>query len=115
MAVKVFDLVGEYALSSSSGQKLYDVIFPALKDEDLVEVDFDGVCAVASAFLNAAVGQLLRTFDGEQLNTNLKFLNLNSSGELALRHVIRNAKRYYSDEKYRDAVDEIAADYVASV
>ena len=96
MVIKVLDLVGEYALSPSSGQKLYETVFSALQQGNVVEVDFFGVCAVASAFLNTAIGQLLKGFDIEFLNEKLKFSNLNSYGELALRHVIQNAKRYYS-------------------
>jgi len=115
MACKVLDLVGEYALSSSSGQKLYEILFLSLRDGSSVEVDFDGVLAVASAFLNAAVGQLLKDFEAEFLKSHLDFKNLNAASETALEHVIRNAKRYYSDDTYKDAVDSVSAEYVASV
>ena len=115
MAYKVFDLVGKFALSSGSGQDLYEIIHASLKDKKSVKIDFSNVEVVAASFLNAAVGQLLKDFDTDYLNNSLELDGLNEAGQAVLRQVIKNAKRYYSDVTYQEAVDSTTRDYAASL
>jgi STAS-like domain of unknown function (DUF4325) len=114
MNFKIIEIVGEFALSSSCGQQLYDLIFPLLKASTAVELDFSGVNVVASAFFNVAIGQLLQDFDADDLNQRLKIVNINPNAESVLRHVLANAKRYYGEPKYRAAVDSTMEEYAAS-
>jgi hypothetical protein len=115
MNFKIIEIVGEFALSSASGQQLYDLILPALKSGQAVELDFAGVNVVASAFFNVALGQLLQDFDADDLNQRLQLENLQPHAQTVLRHVLTNAKRYYSDQKYQEAVDSTMAEYAASL
>jgi hypothetical protein len=115
MNFKVIEMVGAFALSSGCGQQLYDLIYPVLKTGRSVELDFSGVNVVASAFFNVAIGQLLQDFDAEALNQQLKILNITPNAESVLRHVLANAKRYYSDVKYQKAVDSTMEEYAASL
>lgn len=99
--------LGAYCITSDDGQRVYDQIHPLLREKQPVLLDFSGVQIVASPFLNAAIGQLLRDLDSETLNTYLKFENLASGSKPILRRVIENAKRYYTDPAYRAAVNKV--------
>lgn len=41
--IKIYDLVGQYALTSRDGQKVYDVVHPSFACNQSVELDFSGV------------------------------------------------------------------------
>ncbi|MEH2179102.1 STAS-like domain-containing protein [Nostoc sp.] len=105
MVYKIYDIVGEYAITADGGQKLYDQIHPLLLAGEPVELDFTGVKVFTSPFVNFGFGQLLKDISAEKLNQLVEFTSLNADGYDVLEHVMANAKRYYSDEKYRTAVD----------
>ncbi|MEH2252618.1 STAS-like domain-containing protein [Nostoc sp.] len=109
MVYKIYDIVGEYAITADGGQKLYEQIHPLLLAGEPVELDFTGVKVFASPFVNFALGQLLKDIPAEKLNQLVEFTSLNADGYDVLEHVMANAKRYYSDEKYRTAVDTVIA------
>ncbi len=97
--------VGANGITLQDGQKVYEAIYPELKNRHLVTLDFADVRIVASPFLNAAIGQLLREFSPEELNRYLKFVNLPTVTRPILKRVIDNAKEYYGSEQVRQAVD----------
>ena len=114
MMYKVYDIVGGYAITADGGQKLYDQIHPCLLNDETVELDFGGVKVFASPFVNFAFGQLLKDIPAEKLNQLLEFTSLNADGWDVINHVMTRAKRYYSDNKYRVAVDTVITDMAAS-
>jgi STAS-like domain of unknown function (DUF4325) len=114
MLYKVRDTTGEYAIDGSDGLKLYNEIHSDLLEGNSVELDFDGVHVFASIFFNFAIGQLLRDLPADTLNILLSFKNLSSTGKEILDEVIKNAKLYYSDFSYRNAVDAVMEEYAAS-
>ncbi|MEA5578999.1 STAS-like domain-containing protein [Anabaena sp. UHCC 0451] len=107
MRHKIYDMVGEYATTADYGQELYEVIHPCLLRGEAIELDFTGVKVFASPFINFAFGQLLKDISTENLNQLIEFTSLNDDGWDVLEYVIAKAKRYYSDEKYRNAVDTV--------
>lgn len=106
MTIEVFEITGEYAIASDTGQKLYDRIYPLLQKEEDVTINFAGVTVFASAFFNFAIGQLLKDLTPEALNRLLKIEHLSDNGKPILKRVIDNAKRYYTDPQYQAAVDD---------
>lgn len=114
MAYKIYETTGEYATDADSGQYFYDLIHPQLLDGQPVELDFSGVSVFASAFFNFAIGQLLQDLSSERLNECLKVTNLSPNGYSILNRVIDNAKHYYSDPQYQQAVDTVLEEYAAS-
>lgn len=114
MMYKVYDIAGEYAITADGGQKLYKQIHPCLLTGEAVEIDFTGVKVFASPFVNFAFGQLLKDIPADNLNHLLKFYSLNDDGWDVIQHVMANAKRYYSDEKYRIAVDTVISEMAKS-
>lgn len=97
--------VGPNGITLQAGQRVYDAIYPQLSQHQPVELDFADVRIVASPFLNAAVGQLLRDLSSDDLNAYLKIVNLSSVSRPILKRVIENAKQYYTSESYREAVN----------
>ncbi|MEH2128334.1 STAS-like domain-containing protein [Nostoc sp.] len=114
MAYKIFDLVGKYAISAESGQKVYDQIHPVLIAGNSVELDFTGVQVFASPFFNFAIGHLLKDVPADNLNRLVEFTAISSEGWNVLKRVIGNAKHYYSDEQFRNAVDAVITEQAAT-
>ena len=110
----VNEITGAFAIAPDNGQKLYDQIHPLLLAGQTVELDFDGVRVFASAFFNFAVGQLLKDLSSDLLNQQLHITNLSENGQAILRRVIENAKRYYAEPRYQQAVDSAVEEYAAS-
>lgn len=108
-------MVGEYAITVDDGQQLYELIHPCLLAGKPVELDFAGVKVFASPFINLAFGQLLKDISGDKLNQLIKFTALNADGWDVLEYVLAKAKRYYSDEKYRTAVDTVMTDMLTTL
>lgn len=98
MTISILNLkdYGTNCITSQDGQKVHDVIYPELKKGEQVILDFAGVQMIASPFFNAAVGLLLRDLSTEDLNRCLKITNLPLYARPILKHVISNAKDYYS-------------------
>jgi hypothetical protein len=114
MILNIRDITGEYAISADHGQQVYDQVHSDLLDGRSVELDFAEVKIFASAFFNFAIGQLLKDISTDDLNRLLKISNLNPSGISILRHIITNAKRFYSDSQYQTAVEAVMDEYAAS-
>jgi hypothetical protein len=62
------------------------------KAGNAVELDFENVTVLASPFLNAAIGRLLKDIKPSNLNRLLKITNLVPTGLAVLRRVIENSK-----------------------
>ncbi len=109
----VKDQIGENGITLQDGQKVFEVIFPELSQNHEVELDFTDVKIIASPFLNAAIGQLLRDLSSDELNRLLKITNLSVLARPVLKRVIENAKQYYANDAIRQAIEtvvEIEAD-----
>ncbi|HYW19822.1 MAG TPA: STAS-like domain-containing protein [Nodularia sp. (in: cyanobacteria)] len=113
MKYKVYELIGENCMSQKAGQQIYDLIHPQLQAGKPVELDFTGARRFLSVFFNFAIGQLWRDIKPEELDQLLVVSNLNPLGQQTYDNVIEYAKRYYSDEQYREAVDEMVLEQSA--
>ena len=109
------NLVGGICITPDDGQKVYDLIHPELIAGNLVELDFTGVDIIAPPFLNAAIGELLKDLQPEDLDHLLKVSDLIPLGMRVMKRVIENSKEYYSDEKTRKAVDEVLREQTLSL
>jgi len=106
MNYSIKENVGANGITLQDGQKVYDAVYPELKEKREVTLDFAEVRILASPFLNAAIGQLLRDLSPDDLNRYLKFVNLPPVTRPILKRVIDNAKDYYTNATVRQAVDE---------
>jgi STAS-like domain of unknown function (DUF4325) len=105
-------MFGENLLDPQEGERLCAVIRDELMAGKDVALDFTGVRIVASAFLNAAIGQLYEAVPEQVIKQHLTVPNLSDIGKFALKRVVDNSKRYYSDPRYRRAVDASASTFL---
>ena len=100
--------IGKNCITASDGQKIYELIFPLLRKDQMIELDFSGVDIIASPFFNAAIGYLLKDISNEKLNELLTISKLIPTGREVLKKVIENSKRYYlnGENNIRKILDE---------
>ncbi|TWI73967.1 uncharacterized protein DUF4325 [Desulfobotulus alkaliphilus] len=103
--IKVADLIGSpLCISAEDGQKVFDKIEQLLRAGKQVSISFENVSMLISLFLNVAIGQLYGSFSEDEIRTQLKVEGLSSDDMELLKHVVDNAKKYYSNKKsYDDA------------
>lgn len=99
---------GEDCIALEDGERLFEVIHPALAAGDAVTLDFSGVAVFSTPFLNAAVGQLFADLTATELQRLLLVTGLSAEGRDTLRRVVDNSKAYYSDPRRRSAVERLS-------
>jgi hypothetical protein len=111
--VRIAETAGtDVCVASEDGQKVYDAIAEAIASGDQVQLSFEGVEDLTSAFLNAAIGQLYGEFDEELLKERL-LPPVGASDEdlILLKRVVQRAKQYFSDPKvFEEAEVEVLSD-----
>jgi hypothetical protein len=96
----VADLIGnDTAVSTDDGDSIFQTIQSAFKSEQLVNLDFERIHLLTTAFLNAAIGQLYSSYDSIFLNQNLKLSNVADEDKILFLKVVERAKEYFSDKK----------------
>ncbi len=101
------NIIGDYCVTIQSGQEIYDLIKPLLMAKESVTLNFLGIKAYACPFFNYAIGQLLQDMPYEDLSRLIECKNISSVGSKVLEVVLDSAKRYYSDDDYRAAVNKV--------
>ena len=112
VTLSVFEIVGSpLCIASDDGQKVYDRVASALKEDRSVTLSFLNVSSVTSAFLNAAIGQLYGTFTEDQVRAKLRVKDMQPDDLALLKRVVDTAKRYFKDPKrFEKAVQETIED-----
>ena len=96
------------ALTQEQGKKVYKLVSEAIKDNDDVILDFDGIESMISPFLNNAIGKLYGEFSSDELNGSLKLKNFPPEKKSTLVIVVENAKKYYLDkDKYNSVIKDV--------
>lgn len=108
MQIRVADTVGSIAITANDGDAVRARIARALRGEDTVELNFDGVSIFASPFFNAAIGQLLGEFEAEDLSKRIQATGLTADGAEIMVQVVKNAREFFSNPKARKAVASLA-------
>ena len=112
VTLSVFEIVGSpLCVASDDGQKVYDRVASALKEDRSVTVSFLNLSGVTSPFLNAAIGQLYGTFSEDQIRSKLKVKDMQPDDLALLKRVVETAKQYFKDPKrFNKAVKEAIED-----
>ena len=98
-------------VASSDGQKVFERLEVALKEERNVTLSFRNVTTLTSAFLNAAIGQLYGGFSEEKIRSLLNVRDMEQDDMALLKRVVETAKQYFQDpEKFNRAVRETLGD-----
>ena len=98
----------KFCTASDDGEKVHIKIAEALGRGDRVQISFQGVEDLTSAFLNAAVGQLYGEFPEDKLRSVLLPPLEASPEDLALlKRVVDRAKAFFQDpERFKRAARE---------
>jgi len=95
--IRVSNVIGSsICVAVEDGQKLFDVLCQAIRENDLLELSFEGIDLIIPAFLNVAIGQLYGTFSEETISNVLFYTYLEDDDQALLELVIANALRYYN-------------------
>jgi len=109
--LSVKTIVGEVCMTREDGQKLHAHYRGLLDAGETVKLDFTGTTTFVSAFFNTAEGQLLGAYSRDQLKTKLLFANVPAAATRPLQRSIEQAERFYSDPKYRAALDRVQSEH----
>lgn len=98
--INVVSTIGDgFCVAAEDGQKVFELIWGALKDQKSVIVSFQNVEMLTAAFLSTAIGQLYKDFSESDIKSHLKVSDISDSGKVALKRVVDTAKLYYRDPK----------------
>jgi hypothetical protein len=101
IAISVFNLVGSsFCVEAKDGEAIFQAISKALRQGQPVEISFQNVEMLTSAFLNTAIGQLYRDFSEETVRALAKVTDMEDADKALLRRVIETAKLYYKDPNW---------------
>ena len=108
----MFEVVGSpFCVASDDGQKICDLVTPALKAHRSIALSFRNVTTLTAAFLNAAIGQLYGIFSEEQIRSRLKVVDAAPNDLALLNRVVDNAKLYFKDpERFNRVIQETMDD-----
>ena len=110
--ITIKELIGsDSAISTEDGDKLFQRIDKALKNNALVQISFKDIKLITTAFLNAGIGQLYGGYEGDELNKKLEILEIGSTDLEVLKKVIEAAKKYFNNQKeVDDSVTKVLED-----
>lgn len=109
ITISIVNTIGDvYGVEAEDGQKVFELIVRAFKDNKKVLLTFQNIEMLTTAFLNTAIGQLYKDFSEEHIREKLKVSEISDSGKVALKRVVETAKLYYKDpEALQRSIDEI--------
>lgn len=101
MTISVFNLVGDgFCVEAKDGDAVFNAISKVLTEDKAVEISFQNVEMLTSAFLNTAIGQLYKDFSEEKIRALVKVVNIEKADSALLRRVIETAKLYYKNSSW---------------
>ncbi len=100
MKLLIKDIIeGDTAVSTDDGDRVYQKLDAAFRNNTPVELDFSDINIMTTAFLNAAISQLYSSFTGDQLNKLLKLVNVEDDDKILFKKVVDRAKEYFANKK----------------
>jgi hypothetical protein len=73
MVIKIIDLAPN-ASSYADGEVVYLILLDELRKGSKIQVDFEGILTIPSAFVNAAFVRLLEEFDLDHIKKSINFI-----------------------------------------
>ncbi len=108
--INIINTIGDaYGVEATDGQKVYEFITKAIEDKKKVNVSFQNIEMVTTAFLNSAIGQLYKNYSEDFIRENIQVSNISNSGKIALKRVVDTAKLYFKDpEALKRSIEALA-------
>ena len=94
------------AASQSSGEKLFNILEPLVKNETHFCVDFDGVTRFASPFFNNSFARLALSYGFEVVNS-IEIISLSVVGRDTFDTSMENAQLLSNDPQFASKIEEI--------
>jgi len=110
--INVFNIIGDKtAMEADHGQKIFELIDEALKEDLNIEISFQNIELITTAFLNTAIGQLYRDNNETFIREHLSISNITNSGAIRLKRVVETAKLFYSNpQALEQSINDILDD-----
>ena len=92
-------------ISAEDGSKIYDLVRRGVLNNKVVELSFESITRITTAFLNVAVGQLYGEFSEDQIRLQLA-PPINADGRVIsrIRLVVERAKIFFADKESSDRI-----------
>ena len=106
--IQVLDLLDlpPYFASVEDAQKIYEMMYPLIRQGQDVVLAFEGVDISGSAGLHIAIGQLYGVLSEEVILRHLRTTGLEPLDQGLLLDVCDTAKKYYSSRELYDQIWE---------
>lgn len=89
-------------------EKLYELIFPLIKEGKNVILDFQNIEESTPAFIDLTIGELYEHFPAEQIEKLLSFINTDPEVAFDIETVVKWTKEYLKDpERHIQALREV--------
>lgn len=90
-----------FCVSNADGVMINGLIAESLARGEVVELSFNGVTRLTTAFLNAAIGQLYDEYDEKRITADVHMVDTNEGHRAKIKATVDNAKRFFLDPSRR--------------
>ena len=98
--INIFDIVGgKTAVSTEDGERVFETINTFLEKDVEVILDFTNIDMMIATFLNAAIGQLYKSYDSPFLKEHLTVFGLQPEDRERMIKTIERAKEYFENKE----------------
>ncbi|WP_417822509.1 STAS-like domain-containing protein [Thalassospira lucentensis] len=99
--LRVIDVVGtKICVAVEDGHLLHEELYRRLEKKENVQISFDGVRRLTTAFLNSGIGQLYNEFDEETIRSHLSVAPDTEPQKAGLiKKATDRAKQFYQQQK----------------
>lgn len=98
IVIRPYEVVGSpLCVASEDGERVHVLLQAALKERRKVDLSFENVSVLTSAFLNSAVGQLYGEFSETDIQASLSVSDMSQEDVDLLRRVVETAKSYFKN------------------
>jgi len=107
--LEIVNIIGNTICADvDDAEKVYQSIKKTIEENKKVVLSFKNVEIITSAFLNQAIGQLLKDYTRDELKEMIIFENIKKEDSLLLRRVIDYAELYYKHpDAFKKSIKEI--------
>lgn len=101
--MKVIDvkdiITSSIAVSPTKGELLYNLIKKSIENKEKIQLNFENIEQLTTAFFNSAIGSLYKSFTSDELNEYLTVYGLDELDKYLLSKVIIRAKLDVEDDE----------------
>jgi hypothetical protein len=116
--IKIIDIIGDnLCIASDDAEKIYNIVYPLLKNGDKVELSFEGAEHIISSFLYGTVGELYENLmlhenlSEEEIRGRLNVTGLDDIDREGLQITINEAKRFAANPELHEIYAQAFAEY----